>query len=41
VRFPFAPKKDLIDAASRLYDMETAPPVQTEAVTEPKTFVDS
>lgn len=40
--YPFAPKKDLIDAASRIYDIEASPPqaFKSEAV-EPKSFPDS
>lgn len=39
--YPFGPKKDLIDAASRIYDMETAPPETHEAPVEPRSFPDS
>lgn len=39
--YPFSAKKDLIDAASRLYDMEPVPPVLIdESILEPETFVD-
>lgn len=39
--YPFSSKKDLIDATSRLYDMEPVPPVIIdESALEPETFVD-
>lgn len=39
--YPFSAKKDLIDAASRLYDMDPVPPVIVdERMLEPETFVD-
>ncbi len=39
--YPFSAKKDLIDATSRLYDMEPVPPVLIDERTlEPETFVD-
>lgn len=39
--YPFSAKKDLIDAVSRLYDMEPVPPVLIdESTLEPETFVD-
>jgi len=39
--YPFSAKKDLIDAVSRLYDMEPVPPVLIdESALEPETFVD-
>ena len=39
--FPFSAKKDLIDAASRIYDMEPVPPVIVdESVLEPEKFND-
>lgn len=39
--YPFSSKKDLIDAASRLYDMEPTPPILIdERMLEPDTFVD-
>lgn len=39
--YPFSAKKDLIDAASRLYDLEPVPPVLIdESILEPETFVD-
>ena len=39
--YPFSAKKDLIDATSRLYDMEPLPPVIVdERATEPETFAD-
>lgn len=40
--FPFAPKKDLLDAASRVYDMEPKAPKPFEHVmSEPKDFPDA
>jgi len=39
--YPFSAKKDLIDATSRLYDMEPLPPVIVdERMLEPETFAD-
>jgi hypothetical protein len=39
--YPFSAKKDLIDATSRLYDMEPVPPVIVdEKMLEPETFAD-
>jgi hypothetical protein len=39
--FPFSAKKDLIDAASRIYDMEPVPPVIVDQrALEPETFND-
>ncbi len=39
--YPFSAKKDLIDATSRLYDMDPVPPVLIdESALEPETFVD-
>ena len=41
ITYPFSAKKDLIDAVSRLYDMEPVPPVLIdESTLEPETFVD-
>lgn len=39
--YPFSSKKDLIDAASRVYDMEPVPPVLVdESALEPQTYAD-
>lgn len=39
--YPFSTKKDLIDAVSRIYDMEPVPPVIVdERMLEPETFAD-
>jgi hypothetical protein len=39
--YPFSAKKDLIDASSRLYDMEPVPPIIIdERALEPETFND-
>lgn len=39
--YPFSAKKDLIDATSRVYDMEPVPPILVdERMLEPATFVD-
>lgn len=39
--YPFSAKKDLIDAVSRLYDMEPVPPILIdERMLEPETFPD-
>lgn len=41
LHFPFSAKKDLIDAASRLFDMNPVPPILIdERALEPETFVD-
>jgi hypothetical protein len=40
--FPLAPKDDLIDAVSRIYDIEASPPKQFESTAfQPKSFPDS
>jgi hypothetical protein len=40
--YPFAPKRDLIDASSRIYDMNASAPVQNEGrLAEPKSYADS
>src|SRR5882757_11510076 len=39
--YPFAPKRDLIDASSRIYDMNATAPVQNEGrAAEPRSYVD-
>jgi hypothetical protein len=40
--YPFTPKRDLIDASSRIYDMNASAPVQNEGrMAEPKSYADS
>jgi hypothetical protein len=40
--FPFSPKDDLIDAASRVYDLSPKPAIQYETASlEPPAYVDS
>ena len=40
--YPFAPLKDLIDAASRVYDLDPRPPVLIEdSALEPEHYADS
>ena len=40
--YPFAPKRDLIDASSRIYDVNATAPVQNEGrLAEPKSYADS
>jgi hypothetical protein len=40
--YPFAPKRDLIDASSRIYDMNAAAPVHNEGrMVEPASYADS
>ena len=41
LHFPFSAKKDLIDAASRLYDLDPVPPIIVDqGALEPETYVD-
>ena len=40
--YPFAPKRDLIDASSRIYDVNAIAPVQNEGrEAEPRSYADS
>jgi hypothetical protein len=40
--YRFAPKRDLIDASSRIYDVSASAPVQNEGrLAEPTSYADS